>query len=90
VDAPPNGWVAASDEAPLVADVGSHDQPTRTAKKRLGVKASDEQRVDKLQGAIRTAWSQTAAGRMWRRRKHEDPQMTMERECEHLAQVNQL
>jgi hypothetical protein len=25
----------------------SHDQPTRTAKERLGVKASDEQRVDK-------------------------------------------
>ena len=24
----------------------SHDQPTRTAKERLGVKASDEQRVD--------------------------------------------
>ena len=24
----------------------SHDQPTRTAKERLGVKASDEQRID--------------------------------------------
>jgi len=28
----------------------SHDQPTRTAKERLGVKASDEQRVDKHDG----------------------------------------
>ena len=32
--------------APLADGVGSHDQPTRTAKERLGVKASDEQRVD--------------------------------------------
>jgi len=36
--------LAAPDVAPLADDVGSHDQPTRTA--RLGVKASDEQRVD--------------------------------------------
>ena len=28
------------------ADEASHDQPTRTAKERLGGKASDEQRVD--------------------------------------------
>jgi hypothetical protein len=46
-----------------------------TANERLGVKASDEQRVDKLQGVTRPARSQTAAGRLWRRRKHEDPQM---------------
>ena len=32
--------------APLADGVGSHDQPTRTAKERLGVEASDEQRVD--------------------------------------------
>ena len=38
--------LAAPDVAPLAEDVGSHDQPTRTAKERLGVKASDEQRVD--------------------------------------------
>ena len=38
--------VTAPDVAPLADDVGSHDQPTRTAKERLGVKASDEQRVD--------------------------------------------
>ena len=30
-----------ADVAPLAEDVGSHDQPTRTAKERLGVKASD-------------------------------------------------
>lgn len=33
--------------------------------------------------------SETAAGRMRRRRKHAEPQMTMEREREHLAQVDQ-
>jgi hypothetical protein len=38
--------LAAPDVAPLADDVGSHDQPTRTAKERLGAKASDEQRVD--------------------------------------------
>jgi hypothetical protein len=38
--------LTAPDVAPLADDVGSHDQPTRTAKERLGVKASDEQRVD--------------------------------------------
>jgi hypothetical protein len=38
--------LAAPDVAPLADDLGSHDQPTRTAKERLGVKASDEQRVD--------------------------------------------
>jgi len=38
--------LAAPDVAPLAGGVGSHDQPTRTAKERLGVKASDEQRVD--------------------------------------------
>jgi hypothetical protein len=37
----------------------------------------------------RPAQSQTADGRMRRRRKHEEPQMTME-EREHLAQVDQL
>src|SRR6266436_2703732 len=42
-----------------------------------------------LQGATRPARSKTAAGRMRRRRKHEEPQMTMEREREHLAQVDQ-
>jgi hypothetical protein len=42
--------LAAPDVAPLADDVGSHDQPTRTAKERLGVKASDEQR----------AWSRAA------------------------------
>jgi hypothetical protein len=40
-----------------------------TAKEGLGVKASDEQRVDKLQGVTRPARSQTAAGRLWRRRR---------------------
>ena len=38
--------LAAPDVAPLADGVGSHDQPTGTAKERLGVKASDEQRVD--------------------------------------------
>jgi len=38
--------LAAPDVAPLADDVKSHDQPIRTAKERLGVKASDEQRVD--------------------------------------------
>jgi hypothetical protein len=38
--------LAAPGVAPLADDVGNHDQPTRTAKERLGVKASDEQRVD--------------------------------------------
>jgi len=37
--------LAAPDVAPLAGGVGSHDQPTRTAKERLGVKASDEQRA---------------------------------------------
>jgi hypothetical protein len=38
--------LAAPDVAPLADGVGSHDPPTRTAKERLGAKASDEQRVD--------------------------------------------
>ena len=38
--------LAAPDAAPLADGVGSHDQPTRPAKERLGVEASDEQRVD--------------------------------------------
>jgi hypothetical protein len=38
--------LAAPDVAPLADGIGSHDQPTRIAKERLGVKASDEQRVD--------------------------------------------
>ena len=38
--------LTAPDVAPLADDVGSHDQPSRTAKERLGVKARDEQRVD--------------------------------------------
>jgi len=38
--------LAAPDVAPLADGVGSHNQPTRTGKERLGVKASDEQRVD--------------------------------------------
>ena len=42
--------LAAPDVAPLTGGVGSHDQPTRTAKERPGVKASDEQR----------AWSRAA------------------------------
>ena len=42
--------LAAPDVAPLADRVGSHDQPSRTAKERLGVKASDEQR----------AWSRAA------------------------------
>ena len=42
-----------------------------------------------LRRATRPARSQTAAGRMRRRRKHEEPQMTMEREREPLAQVDQ-
>jgi hypothetical protein len=41
----------------------SHDQPTRTAKERLSVEASDEQRVDNCKGPTRPARSQTAAGR---------------------------
>ena len=73
--------LTAPDVAPLADDVGSHDQPTRTAKERLGVKASDEQRVDNT----RPARPETAAGRMRRQRKHEEPQMTMERGREHFA-----
>jgi len=42
-----------------------------------------------LQGPTRPARSQTAAGRMRRQRKHEEPQMIMKREREHLAQVDQ-
>ena len=42
--------LAAPDVAPIADGLGSHDQPTRTAKERLGVKASDEQR----------AWSRAA------------------------------
>ena len=38
--------LAAPDVAPLADGVGSHDQPTRPAKERLGVEASDEQRVN--------------------------------------------
>jgi hypothetical protein len=38
--------LAAPDAAPLADGVGSHDQPTRPAKERLGVEASDEQRVN--------------------------------------------
>ena len=38
--------LATPDVAPLADGVGSHDPPTRTAKERLGAKASDEQRVD--------------------------------------------
>src|SRR5262245_12418857 len=38
--------LAAPDVAPLADGVGSHDPPTRTAKERLGAKASDEQQVD--------------------------------------------
>jgi len=50
--APRRGVVAppTADVAPLADGVGSHDQPTRTAKERLGAKASDEQR----------AWSKAA------------------------------
>jgi hypothetical protein len=50
----------------LTTRYGSQDQPT---KEGLGVKASDEKRVDKLQGVTRPARSQTAAGRLWRRRR---------------------
>ena len=78
-----------ADVAPLAEDVGSHDQPTRTAKERLGVKASDGAAGRQLQGATRPARPETAAGRMRRRRKHEEQQMTTEREREHLAQVDQ-
>src|SRR5262252_10198296 len=42
-----------------------------------------EQRVDNCKVPSRPARSQTAAGRMGRRRKHEEPQMTMERKREH-------
>ena len=38
--------LAVPDVARLADGVGSHDPPTRTAKERLGAKASDEQRVD--------------------------------------------
>jgi hypothetical protein len=38
--------LAAPDAASRADRLMSHDQPTRTAKERLGVKASDEQRVD--------------------------------------------
>ena len=38
--------LAAPDVAPIADGLGSHDPPTRTAKERLGPKASDEQRVD--------------------------------------------
>jgi len=41
---------AAPDAASRADGLVSHDQPTRTAKERLGVKASDEQR----------AWSRAA------------------------------
>jgi hypothetical protein len=41
-------------------------QPIRTAKERLGSKASDEQRV--VQGATRPARPETASGRMRQRR----------------------
>ena len=78
-----------ADVAPLAEDVGSHDQPTRTAKERLGVKASDGAAGRQLQGATRPARPETAAGRMRRRRKHKEPQMTLEREREHLAHVDQ-
>ena len=67
----------------------SHDQPTRTAKERLGVKASDEQRVDNCK-VPRDRRGPTAVGRMRGRCEHEDPQMTIEREREHLAQVGQI
>src|SRR5262245_33773934 len=43
--------LAAPDVAPLADGVGSHDPPTRTAKERLGAKASDEQQVDNLASA---------------------------------------
>ena len=55
--APRRGVVAppTADVAPLADGVGSHDQPTRTAKERLGAKASDEQRVDNCKVPSRPA-----------------------------------
>jgi hypothetical protein len=68
----------------------SHDQPTRTAKERLVVKASDEQRVDNCKVPLDRRGPKTAAGRMRGRCGREEPQMTMERKREHLALVDQL
>jgi hypothetical protein len=62
----------------------SHDQPTRTAKERLGVKASDEQRVDNCKVPL------DRRGPKPRPDECEDgvstrSHKTMEREREHLA-----
>ena len=64
-------------------------EPTRTAKERLGRKVSDGQRVDNCKVPPALRGSEAAAGRMRRRRTHEELQMSMGREREHLAQVDQ-
>src|SRR5215469_2768898 len=56
--------------------VGSHDQPTNTAKKRLGVEASDEQQVDNCKLPLDKVRSQTAGPDQCE--DGEEPQMTME------------
>ena len=56
--------LAAPDVAPLADGVGSHDQPSRTAKERLGVEASDEQRVDNCKVPLdRREWGDSASTR---------------------------
>ena len=62
-------------------------EPTRTAKERLGRKVSDGQRVDNCKVPPALRGSEAAAGRMRRRRTHEELQMSMGRERAHLAQV---
>jgi hypothetical protein len=79
----------APDVAPLADDVGSHDQPTRTAKERLGVKASDEQRVDNCKVPLDRRGPKPRPDECDDGARHEAPQMSIESEREHLAQVDQ-
>jgi hypothetical protein len=62
-------------------------EPTRN--RQRAARRQGERRVTRrqLQGAARTARSEAAAGRMRRRRTHEELQMSMGRERAHLAQV---
>ena len=64
---------------------GQADANRQRAARRQGERRATSRQ---LQGAARTARSEAAAGRMRRQRTHEELQMSMGREREHLAQVD--
>jgi hypothetical protein len=64
-------------------------EPTRNRQRAAAPQGERRATRRQLQGTARSARSEASAGRMPRRGKHEEPQMSMEREREHLAQVDQ-